>query len=126
MALTAAGKTARIKFVQDPHGMAAIGTTPEMAAFLQLAADEIAVAASQAAPVGPPTPGELASSIEAEVVEEGGLLIGRVTAMDFKGGWQEFGTVKMAPNSYLFPALQAVMAGAIITKGTGARGGALA
>lgn len=51
----------------------------------------------------------LANSIEGSWVVDGGRKVFRVAALDFKGGWIEFGTVNMTAEPYLGPAAMDVV-----------------
>jgi HK97 gp10 family phage protein len=53
--------------------------------------------------------GYLEKSISGEWVEEGGKQVFRVTATDFKGDWQEFGTENQAAQPFLGPAAMQIV-----------------
>lgn len=53
--------------------------------------------------------GYLADSIEGHWTEDGGRLVFRVAAHDFKARWLEFGTVNMEAEPFLGPAALAIV-----------------
>lgn len=61
--------------------------------------------------------GFLIEDIEADVGMVDGRITGRVWSSDFKTIWHEFGTRKMHPHPFLFPALVRTLPGATITGG---------
>lgn len=86
-------------------GPAVLRSAP-MARYIGHLTEIVAELASDSAPY---RLGHLSGSVEADVSELGGGIVGRASVSDFKWRWHEFGTWKMSATPFLRPALVAVV-----------------
>lgn len=95
------------RFDRDPTFRSKLLTSAEVEALVADRAEAVADRARELAPDDPNTPtSSIAEGIEVDVAVEGGHVVARVNATDWKSHFHEFGTVKMPAHPFLRPAAE--------------------